>query len=73
MRCEGHVPHMGGMRNAYKILVRKYEGRRPLRRPRDGWENNIGMNLGEIKDVKVWTGCIWVRTGTNGRLLWTQQ
>jgi hypothetical protein len=31
---------MGEMRNAYKI-VGKPEGKRPLRRPRHRWEDNI--------------------------------
>jgi hypothetical protein len=30
----GHVAHMGEIRNAYKILVAKLEGKRPLTRPR---------------------------------------
>jgi hypothetical protein len=34
MRWTGHVAGMGEMRNAYKILVGKPEGMRPLRRPR---------------------------------------
>jgi hypothetical protein len=33
----GHVTHMGEMRNAYKILVGKPEGKRPLRRLRQRW------------------------------------
>jgi hypothetical protein len=33
------------MRNAYKILVGKSEGNRPLGRHRRGWENNIEMDL----------------------------
>jgi hypothetical protein len=39
---------MGEMRNVYKILVGKSEGKRPLRGPRRRWEDNIRMNLGEI-------------------------
>jgi hypothetical protein len=39
---------MGEMRNAYKILFRKPEGKKPLRRPRHRWENNIRKDLGEI-------------------------
>jgi hypothetical protein len=35
---------MGKMRNVYKILVRKTEGKRPLGRPRRRWENNIKMD-----------------------------
>jgi hypothetical protein len=33
MRCAGNVTHIGEMQNAYKILVRKLEGKRQLRRP----------------------------------------
>jgi hypothetical protein len=39
---------MVNLRNAYKILVGKPEGRRPLGRPRRGWEDNIKMDLREI-------------------------
>jgi len=43
-----HVAHMGEMRNAYKIVVGKPEGKRPPRRPRCRWEDNIRMDLIEI-------------------------
>jgi hypothetical protein len=33
MRREGHVAQMGVKRNAYRILVGKPEGKRPIRRP----------------------------------------
>jgi hypothetical protein len=33
------------MKNAYKILVGKCEGKRSLRRPRHRWEDNIDMDL----------------------------
>jgi hypothetical protein len=36
------------MRNAYKILVGKPEGKRPLGRPRSKWERNFRMDLREI-------------------------
>jgi hypothetical protein len=39
---------MGEMRNAYKIFVRKPEGKRPLGRPRSRWEDNVKMDLREI-------------------------
>jgi hypothetical protein len=39
---------MGEKRNAYRILVGKPEGERPLGRPRSRWENNIRMDLKEI-------------------------
>jgi hypothetical protein len=35
-------------RNAFKVLVGKPEGKRPLRRPRRRWEDGIGMDLREI-------------------------
>jgi hypothetical protein len=44
----GHVAQMGEKRNAYRILVGKPEGKRPLRRPRRRWVDNIKMDLREI-------------------------
>jgi hypothetical protein len=43
-----HVACVGEMRNAYRILVGKPQRKRPLRKPRRRWENNIKMNLKEI-------------------------
>jgi hypothetical protein len=37
MRWAGHVAQMGEKRNAYRILVRKPEGKRPLGRSRRRW------------------------------------
>jgi hypothetical protein len=68
MRCAGHVASMGEMRNSYKMLVRKPEGKRPLRRPRCRWEDNIRMGLREI-GWEVWSGCIRLRIGTSGAFL----
>jgi hypothetical protein len=48
MRWAGHVARMGEVRGAYNILIGRPEGRRPLRRPRRRWEDNIKMNLREI-------------------------
>jgi hypothetical protein len=39
---------MGERRGAYRILVRKPEGRRPLERPRHRWEDYIKMDLREF-------------------------
>jgi hypothetical protein len=48
MRWTEHVARMGEKRNAYRILVGKPEGKRPLRRPRRRWVDNIKMDLREI-------------------------
>ena len=34
--------------NAYRVLVGKPEGKRPLGKPRRRWEDNIRMNLREV-------------------------
>jgi hypothetical protein len=38
----------GEKRNAYRLLVGKPEGKRPLGRPRRRWMNNIRMDFGEV-------------------------
>jgi hypothetical protein len=45
------------MRNAYKILVRKSEEKRPLRRSTHRWENNIKMDH-KKQGGRVWPGFI---------------
>jgi hypothetical protein len=40
---------MGEKRNAYRLLVGKPEGKRPLGRPRCRWVDNIRMDLGEVR------------------------
>jgi hypothetical protein len=39
---------MGKKRNAYRLLVGKLEGRRPLVRPSRRWVDNIRMDLIEV-------------------------
>jgi hypothetical protein len=48
MRWAGHVARMGVKRHAYRLLVGKPEGKRPLGRPRRSWVDNIRMDLGEV-------------------------
>jgi hypothetical protein len=48
LRWAGHVARMGEKRNAYRLLVGKPEGKRPLGRPRRRWVDNIRMDLGEV-------------------------
>jgi hypothetical protein len=45
MKRVGQVAQMGEKRNAYRILVSKPEGKRPLGRPERKWVNNIKMDL----------------------------
>jgi hypothetical protein len=47
MRWAGHVARME-KRTAYRILVEKPEGKRPLGRPRRRWVEDIKMDLREI-------------------------
>jgi hypothetical protein len=56
LRWAGHVARMGQKRNAYKILVGKPEGKRPLGRPRRRWVDNIKMDLREIG----WDDMDWI-------------
>jgi hypothetical protein len=48
LRSAGHVAGMGERRGAYRALVGKPEGRRPLQRPRRRWKDNIKMALREV-------------------------
>jgi hypothetical protein len=68
MRWAGHVASMGEARGAYRVLVGRPEGRRPLGRPRRRWDDNIKMDLQEV-GWGAWTGLIWLRIGTGGGLL----
>ena len=61
MRWAEHVACMGEERGAYRVLVGKPEGKRPLGRPRRRWVDNIRMDLQE-----VWTGLGWPRIETGG-------
>jgi hypothetical protein len=45
----------GEKRGVHRVLVRKPEGKKPLGRPRSGWEDNIKMDLQEVVGV-VGTG-----------------
>jgi hypothetical protein len=67
-RWVGHGARIGEVRNAYKILVGKPEGKKPLGRHRCRWKANVRMNLREI-GWQVWTGCIWLRLGISDGLL----
>jgi hypothetical protein len=56
MRWAGHVARMGEKGNAYRLLVGKPEGRRPLGRPRRRWLDNIRTDLVEVG----WCDVDWI-------------
>ncbi|KAJ4431491.1 hypothetical protein ANN_20089 [Periplaneta americana] len=45
LRWAGHVACMGEPTNAYSVLVGRPEGKRPLRRTRRRWKDNIKMDM----------------------------
>jgi hypothetical protein len=51
----------GEKRNAYRLLVGKPEGKRPLGRPRRMWVDNIRMHLGEVG----WSDVDWIDLAQN--------
>jgi len=54
---------MDWARGAYRVLVGKPEGKRPLRRPSCRWVGNIRMDL---QEVGMWTGLGWPMIGMDG-------
>jgi hypothetical protein len=69
MRWSDHVARMGAKRNAYRLLVGKPEGKKPLGKPRCRWLDNIRLDLGEVgwgdvdwiglaKDRKRWRALV---------------
>ena len=49
MRWAGHVARTREGRGACRALVGRPEGKRPLGRPRPRWDDNIKMNLQEVR------------------------
>jgi hypothetical protein len=57
---------MRAKRNAYRILMGKPEGKRPLRRQRCRWVNSIKM---DIRDI-TWVGMDWIDLALVRDLRW---
>ena len=69
MRWEAHVARMGESKSLYRILVGKYEGKKPLGRPRHRWKDNMKIGLQEVR----WGGMDWIDVAQDrrgGGLLW---
>ena len=49
MRWAGHVARIRERRGVYRVLVGKPKRKTPLGRPRRRWEDNIKMDLQEIR------------------------
>jgi hypothetical protein len=45
IRWVGHVARMGEGKDAYRVFVGRPEGKRPLRRPKRRWEDNIKLDF----------------------------
>jgi hypothetical protein len=58
----GYVACTRAKQNAYRILVGKPGGKRPLGRPRSRWEDNIKIDLREIG----WSGMDWIHQARDG-------
>ena len=48
LRWAGHVACTEEYRNAYRVLVGRPDGKRPLRRPRHRWKDNIKVDFKEV-------------------------
>jgi hypothetical protein len=53
MRWAGHVARMGEGRGVYRVLVGRPEGKRPLGRPRRRRDDNIRMDLRDLREIVI--------------------
>jgi hypothetical protein len=57
----GHVARMGEGRGVHRFSVGRTDGRKPLRRPRRRWEDNIKLDLREVGML----GANWIQLALN--------
>jgi hypothetical protein len=62
MRWAGHVTSIAEGRGAYRVLVGRPEGKRPLGRPRRKWDDNIKV---DIRKMGI-DGLNWIRLAQDG-------
>jgi hypothetical protein len=67
IRWAGHVARIGDGRGIIRVLVGRPKDKRPLRRHRRRWEDNIKINIREIR-IDVVTGFGWLKLGSSGGL-----
>jgi len=66
MRWVGHVASMGERRGVYRVLVGIPDGQRPLGSARRRWEENIKMDLEEVR-----CGCMdWIELAQDRDRWW---
>jgi hypothetical protein len=63
MRWAGHVAQIREKSNAYRLLVGKPEGKRPLGRPIREWADNIKMTNVGLVLVLGWCRLDWSSSG----------
>jgi hypothetical protein len=71
MRWTVYVAHMRKVRNAYKVVIGKPNGKSPVVRPRCRREDDVKLHLKEFGNEGL-TGYIWLKIWTSGRLLRTR-
>ena len=60
--------HVAEERDKHMVWWGRPEGKRPLGRPRPRWEDDIRMDLQEMR-WGAWSGFTWFRIRTGGGLL----
>ena len=69
LRWAGHIARMEEGRSAFKILTGTPTGKRPLGRPRRGWEGYVITGIKEIGiNTRNWAD--WAKEGVTGEPLW---
>jgi hypothetical protein len=68
MMCAGHVERIRDKRDTCRLLAGKPEGKRPYEY-QDVGGRVILQWISQRQDGMLWTGLVWLRTGTGGELL----